>query len=230
MTIWTYKKNFQLFYQVGNKMDVLTRRLVVYFDEDTELTPERENAANILTISLTGTHEQIAGFLCLFFVRYGVRDNWDDSSDQDLILEFHDIHWHPDKYFDEIIGLNQRYVVVNSFLLDCHVELTTSDITQFVSGMNAVPTLEGQNMDGDPLTEYEVDWKGNLCYFDLSRDDQKDAYLNPENDPDISLSTLDTSGVGPLVTRFEVKRISEEDDNVPYLYFQNGSVGRLHIL
>lgn len=221
-------------------MDVLTRFFTVYFDEDTEMTHKLDNAANILTITLIGTHEQIAGFLCLFFARYAAWDNWDDLGDQeaensdkirnqDLIREFRDTHWQYDEYPDVIVALNQRYVV-NSGVFDWHVEFTTSDIAQFVSGMNEVPTLEGQNMDHDALTEYDIDWKNKLCYCDLSRDDHKDYYLGSEIDIDVTLATVDTNGIKPLLTRFEVKRTSEEDDNIPYLYFQHDSVGSLNVL
>jgi hypothetical protein len=200
-----------------------TRTFVVYFDDQTNLIYEEEDASNIVTITLTGTHEQMAGFLCLFFARYG-EEGWYGLS-EDLRTEFQTPHWHDADDAETIISLNQRYVMTNFRM----TELTTSDLAQFVSGMKAVPNIGSSHIEvGDTMRYQDSNWKNEFHCLDLGLDDVKDAYRNPDNEDPwraaTNLATIDTSGIKPLVTKFEAVRITdgsqESESRVDLLCFE----------
>lgn len=195
------------------KMDVPTRTLVVHFDEEAVITVDSK-AVDKMTINLTGTHEQIAGFICLFYALHG-ENEWSELP-YDQISEFFIPHWFWCEKRKDFAESSIRYIVTNLQEICCEAEFATNDINQFVSGMSMVPNIVGYNLEGN--------WRTGVSYFDLTNPDQRAKYLNPKNDNPIvggnPLGSVNISEIPSLIVKIEIERLPKASKEVPPLVFR----------
>lgn len=194
-------------------MEILTRTFVVHFDEEAVPTVDSK-AVDKVTITLTGTHEQIAGFLCLFFALHD-EAGWSELP-YDQVSEFFIPHWFWCENRKNFAESSIRYIVTNLQEICCEAEFATNDINQFVSGMSLVPNIVGYYPEGD--------WRTDVSYFDLMNADQSAKYLDSTNDDPIvggnPLGSVDISEIPSLIVKIEIERSPEANEMVPPLIFR----------
>jgi hypothetical protein len=195
------------------KMEILARTFVVHFDEEAALTVDWK-VVDKVTINLTGTHEQIAGFLCLFFALHG-ENEWSELPD-DQVSEFFIPHWFWCENRKNLAESSIRYIITNLQEICCEAEFATNDINQFVSGMSMVTTTSGINPEGN--------WRTDVSYFDFTNADQRAKYLDLTNDDPIEggnpLGSVDISEIPSLIVKIEIERSPGASKEVPPLVFR----------
>ena len=162
--------------QVMKRAVIRTISFHVFFDDSNIAYQSAiEASTNIVKVTLTGNEDQLSGFICFFFARYGCSGLQSHELQEKEILKYHKDHFHDDAYrIDVANGTRQRYLI--SFGHGSHewdtMTFATPEIEDFVSGMEAVPSkIDLINPDHSITTincfYSGAGWKEEYRYLDL---------------------------------------------------------------
>jgi len=159
---------------------MITVSFTVQFEEESMIAQENlENPLATFKITLTGTNDQVAGYICLFFAQYG--GSGLGTEEMETVSDIWRDHYHYNQVPTEIEASGNRYIILLQGLLDYGVEFSTNNIAEFISGMLAVPPSLDNGIDVFPVQD--PDWFLTAVYLDLMRDEDRDRFHNADSNP-----------------------------------------------
>jgi hypothetical protein len=197
-------------------MDIIIRTFSVYFGDTAKFSEDEKHAIAKVTITLEGTHDQIAGYLCLFFAFHGT-GSLKECCPPDLNVEFFKKHWHWFSSRERLLSISKSCFAIETIPMQGDVMFLTNKISQFCSGMNMVQDIRCFNANGDTVTWSQANLRDFMYYFDLINDNNRKSYLQNENDgyagddiPKIMTNSVDTKQIPPLKTVVVVESLRED--------------------
>ena len=172
----------------------ITATFTVQFEDEFLIAYETlDEPLATFKVTLTGTREQIAGFICLFFAQYG--GSGLGAHEMQALSHLWDDHYHFDRSTEDIEALQHRHVMYLSSVVDYGVIFSTNNLAEFVSGMLAVPlSLANEGGRIEVLGVDAPNWFQTICYLDLTVDEQHDSFCSA--DPFAESILLSTVAIG----------------------------------